>query len=66
MAELSTSDILHNLLRTLDREMVRNQLLEDDASSELTAAFYQGVRCGLAFASGSITSHLDYLQGAGE
>lgn len=61
MAELSTSDILHNLLRTLDREMVRNQLLEDDASSELTAAFYQGVRCGLAFAAGSITSSLDYL-----
>ena len=66
MTELSTSDILHNLLRTLDREMVRNQLLEDDSSSELTAAFFQGIRCGLAFAAGSITSHLDSLEEASE
>lgn len=57
MSELSTSDRLRTLLNTLEREMMRTQILEDSASSDLTTAFYQGVQCGLAFAAGSCKTH---------
>ena len=66
MTDVYTSDILHNLLRTLEREMNNAKDLEASASSELTAARYRGVQGGLAFAAGYATSILEQLEEVGE
>ena len=65
MTDFSTREHLQILLKTIGREMANAQVQEVTAPSDsplgLTADFFRGVQCGLAFAAGGITSHLDSL-----